>query len=161
MSLKGKSDVMLKRFVLETNNQEVINVLQQWQVNDPDKEIKPKIVMISECDKEVLKKYINEWADFYKNKINPKRRFVFEHEITQFGIGYKQACKDITSLMHVSEEEKCVELTPQIEEKITKETIYDYENQDIGIIRPCSEQERRLIELIIQHVFQKLKEQLM
>jgi hypothetical protein len=72
MSLKGKSDVMLKRFVLETNNQEVINVLQQWQVNDPDKKIKPKIFMISEYDKEVFNKQMQKIHEALKTLLENK-----------------------------------------------------------------------------------------
>ena len=88
---------------------------------------------------------------------------MFEHEITQFGIGYKQACKDITSLMHVSEEEKCVELTPQIEEKITKEIEIIMKEHTIieGVLRCnkhfCDYDGMTLTDV----VFQKLKEQLM
>jgi hypothetical protein len=51
---------MTKRFVFETNSKEVIDAVQQWQVNDPDKKIKPKISLISEYDKEIFTKQMEK-----------------------------------------------------------------------------------------------------
>lgn len=62
----------MKRFVFETNNQEVMNVIQQWQVNDPDRKIKPKIVMISEYDKEVFNKQMQKIHEALKTLLENK-----------------------------------------------------------------------------------------
>lgn len=50
----------MKRFVFETNSKEVIDTMQQWQVNDPEKKIKPKISLISEYDKEIFTKQMEK-----------------------------------------------------------------------------------------------------
>jgi hypothetical protein len=62
----------MKRFVIETNNQEVMNVMQQWQVNDPDKKIKPKITLISEYDKDLFNKQLQKIQDALKTLLENK-----------------------------------------------------------------------------------------
>lgn len=51
-----------------------MNAVQQWQVNDPDKKIKPKISLISEYDKDIFTKQMEKIKEALQtlrdNKIN-------------------------------------------------------------------------------------------
>lgn len=43
---------MMKRFVIETKEQSVIDSINEWQISNPEKHVKPLINLISEYDKE-------------------------------------------------------------------------------------------------------------
>lgn len=62
----------MKRFVIETNSQEVMNRMQEWQVNDPEKKIKPKISLISEYDKDLFNKQLQKIQDALKTLLENK-----------------------------------------------------------------------------------------
>jgi len=64
----------MTRYVIETTNKLVKKQIQDWQVNDPVKKIKPKISLISEYDKEKFSermlKIQQALATLSENKIN-------------------------------------------------------------------------------------------
>ena len=65
---------MSRRFVFETESSEVINQIRDWQINDPEKKIKPKIILFSEYEKEHFEKQLLNIKEaleiFNKNKIS-------------------------------------------------------------------------------------------
>lgn len=65
---------MMKRFVIETSNQSVIDSINEWQISNPEKKIKPLISLISEYDKEKFNEQMDRIQDALKtlrdNKID-------------------------------------------------------------------------------------------
>lgn len=54
---------MMKRFVIETNNQIVIDAINEWQISNPEKKVKPLLTLISEYDKEKFQDQLNKIQD--------------------------------------------------------------------------------------------------
>ena len=48
-----------------------------------------------EIEKKLNTDYLNKWADFYEGKFNVKKRFAENNKITEFGLGYKEAIRDV------------------------------------------------------------------
>lgn len=51
---------MMKRFVIETKEQAVIDTINEWQISNPEKKIKPLISVISEYDKDKFNKQMED-----------------------------------------------------------------------------------------------------
>jgi hypothetical protein len=51
---------MMKRFVIDTNNQAVIDAINEWQISNPEKRIKPLLTLISEYDREKFQDQLNK-----------------------------------------------------------------------------------------------------
>lgn len=63
---------MLTRYVIETKNKQVKKLIQMWQVNDPEKKIKPKITLISEYEKEKFSKQLQKIQEAVETLRNNK-----------------------------------------------------------------------------------------